>query len=334
MGFFKSLFGGNRAGGDGKKAAPAKASPAPTPASAPNPAHVKARKLPRVNVKRRFSIIAETAQGSMSKVYKAFDNDKGRTICLKLQESEITAAALARAAKAERPTEGEIGERVNHPNVCKTYEYGLTSKGEYFLVMEFIDGPSLAGLRQSRVMNLPEKLDFLAQAAEGLAAVHEAGFIHHDVGPKNFLVDQRDDVVKLIDFGLAVPNTPLFHRPGNRTGTLNYMAPELLRRESTDERIDIFSFGVMAFEFLAGRLPYDGATSLEQMLRRINTPPMDPRAANPDLPEDVCELLRKTLARRKEDRWPKMKTIPNALRQMIEARGGFERRPKDDLAFG
>ena len=109
---------------------------------------------------------------------------------------------------------------------------------------------------------LGEKLELLAQAAEGLAAVHAQGFIHHDIGPQNFLVD-REQQVKLIDFGLAVPNTPLFHRPGNRTGTLQYMAPELIRREATDERIDIFSFGAMAFEFLTGGCPTTPAQQLD-----------------------------------------------------------------------
>src|ERR1017187_7312382 len=145
---------------------------------------------------------------------------------------------------------------LNHPHIVRTFEHGTTNRGEHFLVMEYIDGVSFQFVRETRSARSAEKLEMLAQAAEGLAAVHAAGFIHHDINPRNYLVD-REQHVKLIDFGLAVPNTPAFRRPGNRTGTLQYMAPELLRREPIDERIDIFGFGVLAFEFLTDRLPYD-----------------------------------------------------------------------------
>ncbi len=138
-------------------------------------------------------------------------------------------------------------------------------------------------IRESRSARTAQKVELLAQAAEGLAAVHAAGFIHHDINPRNFLVD-REQHVKLIDFGLTVPNTPAFRRPGNRTGTLQYMAPELLRREPIDERIDIFAFGVMAFEFLTDRLPYDATNSTTMMLQRINTEPLDPAVVKPKLP--------------------------------------------------
>ena len=134
-----------------------------------------------------------------------------------------------------------------HPHIVRTFEHGTTNRGEHFLVMEFIDGVSFQFVRETRSARTAEKLEFLAQGAEGLAALHAAGFIHHDINPRNFLVT-RDQQVKLIDFGLSVPNRPAFCGPGNRTGTIQYMAPELLRREAIDERIDIFAFGVMAFE--------------------------------------------------------------------------------------
>jgi serine/threonine protein kinase len=126
----------------------------------------------------------------------------------------------------------------------------------------------------------------------------------------------RDQRVKLIDFGLSVPNTPEFRKPGNRTGTLNYMAPELIRREPIDERIDVFAFGSVAFEFLTDRLPYDSTTSMASMLARINHDPLDPARANPTLPAAVHDLLRKLIARRKDDRWPKMATLPDVLRSL------------------
>ncbi len=280
-------------------------------------AAAKPEKMKRVNIDRRFTVIALTGQGSMSRVQKAVDNQTGKTVCLKVQHFEKHAAANARSAADLRPPEGVIASKIIHPHVVRTYEYGLTHKGEHFIVMEFVEGVSLQFVREAKTAGLAEKIELLAQAAEGLAAVHAAGFLHHDIGPKNFLVN-REQEVKLIDFGLAIPNTAAFRRPGNRTGTLLYMAPELIRREKIDEKIDIFSFGAVAFEFLTNRLPYDAniVNSMAALLQRINSDPLDPAQADPTLPEPLCALLRKLTARKKEDRWPKMATVAEALRQI------------------
>ncbi len=305
---FGNLFGGKK-----KDAAPAGmpgARPkAPVPAA---PAAYRPAKLRRESL-RRFQILSETGRGSMSRVYKALDSKSSRVVCLKVQDSAKTAEAVARAAQVARPTEGEIGALLNHPHVVRTYEFGLSTRREYYIVMEFVEGISLQEYRQSRVFDLATRVELLAQAAEALAAVHAKGFIHRDMGPKNLLIETGDRL-KLIDFGLTVPNTPAFRRPGNRTGTINYMAPELLRREPTDERIDIFAFGATAFEFLTNRLPMDSVTSMSDMMQRINQPPMDPAKINPRLPAPVCDILRSTLERKPGDRWPKMATLPAALR--------------------
>lgn len=302
--FGKKSPAGPRASTSGKSPA-GKAGPRPAPRGR------------RVNLAKRFTIIAETGQGSMSKVYRAVDNQTGRTVCLKVQDAAKSAAASARSAGPGRLLEGEIGLKINHPHVVKTFEFGYTPKGEHFIVMEFIDGVSLNFVRESRPLKLEEKLELLAQAAEALAAVHAAGFIHRDFGPKNLLVN-RDDQIKLIDFGLAVPNTEAFRRPGNRTGTLSYMAPELIRREPTDERIDIFSFGVTAFELLTGRLPYDIGTTdpMVVMRSRINGTPMKLGDVDPQLPRELCDVINRTLAKRPADRWPKMSTLPDVLREL------------------
>jgi eukaryotic-like serine/threonine-protein kinase len=270
----------------------------------------------RENLQRRFSIVSETSQGSMSRVYRAIDNQTGRTVCLKVQAREKNEAAKSRASASEvRPPEGEMAIHFVHPHVVRTLEYGTSIKGEHYLVMEYIDGVSLQYVRESRSARTAQKVELLAQASEGLAAVHAGGFIHHDINPRNFLVD-RDQNVKLIDFGLAVPNTPAFLRPGNRTGTVQYMAPELLRREPIDERIDIFAFGVLAFELLTDRLPYDATNTTTMMLQRINSEPLDPAVIKPKLSEELCNILRQLTAKRKDQRWPRMCTLAEALRSI------------------
>jgi len=269
----------------------------------------------RVNLQRRFTVMSMTAQGSMSRVQRALDNQSGRTVCLKVQFRDKQQAAAARTSKDEaRPEEGDIGLKITHPNVVRTFECGESTQGEHFVVMEFIDGVSLQYIRESNSADLGRKIDLLIQAAEGLAAIHQVGYIHHDINPRNFLVN-REEQVKLIDFGLAVPNTPVFRRPGNRTGTLQYMAPELLRREPTDERLDIFSFGVVAFEFITGRLPYESAqaNSLAMMLQRINHDPLDPTIAEPRLHPALAQILRRATARKKEDRYKSMRNLINDL---------------------
>ncbi len=270
----------------------------------------------RVNLQRRFTILADTSsQGSMSRVYKALDQETGRTICLKVQNREKNAAAARASREESRPHEGAIAIAVVHPHVVRTLEYGSTTRGEHYVVMEFIDGHSFQYLRDVKLGRTAQKVEWLAQAAEGLAAVHAAGFIHHDVNPRNFLLS-REHQVKLIDFGLAVPNTPAFRGPGNRTGTLQYMAPELIRREPIDERIDIFSFGVMAFELLTDRLPYSATSSSTTMLQRLNTEPLAASGVKPKLSDELCDLLRKLTARKLDDRWPSMATLPEFLRSI------------------
>lgn len=274
-------------------------------------------KVKRINLSRRFTIVAETGQGSMSKVYRAIDNQTGRTVCLKVQDYAKTMAAIARSTGPGRLTEGEIAKLVVHPNVVRTYDWGVSNKGEYFITMEFIDGVSFNYCRESRDLSLAQKVELLAQSADALAAVHHANFIHRDFGPKNLLVD-REMQVKLIDFGLAVPNTPAFRRPGNRTGTLTYMAPELVRREATDEKIDIFSFGVTAFEFLTNRHPYDvnPADAMAVMRSRINQNPIKLASVASALPTALCEIVDRTLARRPSERWPTAETLGPALREL------------------
>lgn len=274
-----------------------------------------APKLKKINLERRFTIVSQFSQGSMSRVFRAVDNDNGRTVCVKVQHKEKTAAAAARTTHQGRLSEGEIASRIVHPHVVRTFEFGETTQGDYYILMEYIDGLSVQYLRESKSLNYRQKLDYLTQAAEGLAEVHARGFIHHDFGPKNLLVD-RDEQVKIIDFGLAVPNTADFRKPGNRTGTLQYMAPELLRREPTDERIDIFSFGVSAFELLTDKLPYDATNSMAMMLQRINFDPMDPSRADPTLSEEMCAFLRKATAKKRDERYRTMTEVVEALRAL------------------
>lgn len=274
-----------------------------------------------VNLQKRFPFISDSAsQGSMSRVYKATDAETGKTVCVKVLHREKNDAAQARASRHEdRPSEGAIAVQFNHPNVVRAYEYGTSVKGDQYIAMEYVSGKSFESIERDRLGRTAQKVEWLAQAAEGLAAIHEAGFIHHDINPRNFLIN-REHQVKIIDFGLAVPNTPAFRKPGNRTGCLLYMAPELLRREPIDERIDIFSFGAVAFELLTHRLPFGSHASPHSLLQRFSQPPDDPVELQPKLSRELGDTLLKLVAVDRNERWPAMSTLAEHLRS-IPAKG-------------
>ena len=186
---------------------------------------------------------------------------------LKILNPKKTAEFNARFQGLAKPSEGEISMLLKHPNIVETFEYGLTTEDEPYLVMEFLDGATLfSALVAYDPLLEGRRVKFIREAAEAVAAVHEAGFIHRDICPRNFMLTNSGEDIKLIDFGLTVPATKLFMQPGNRTGTPNYMAPELVRRRATDQRLDVFAFGVTAYEICTFELPWmRGTTGMAAM---------------------------------------------------------------------
>jgi serine/threonine protein kinase len=253
--------------------------------------------LPRIDVRKRFDLLNRTGQGSMSKVWRAQDKSLGRIVCVKLLDKEKTAKFEARFPGISKPREGAICTALRHKNVVHTFEWGLTTDGEYYLVMELIDGLGLNYLIETNSAQLNgNRTNYLVQMAEGLEYVHKQGFLHRDVCPRNVMVN-TEGVVKLIDFGLTIPNRPEFCKPGNRTGTPNYLAPELIRRVATDHRVDLFALGVTAYETFTGKLPWEKAESLQTLLSHMNSPGRDPREHQPDLDKAMALFLIKAIER-------------------------------------
>src|SRR5207247_11350817 len=130
---------------------------------------------------------------------------------------------------------------LRNSQVVQLLEHGITTQGEQFIVMELLEGLGLNFLIETKSAQLKgRRLDYLVQMALGLDYIHKQGYLHRDICPRNIIVS-KDQVVKYIDFGLAIPNRPEFCRPGNRTGTANYLAPEILKRLATDHRVDVFA---------------------------------------------------------------------------------------------
>jgi serine/threonine-protein kinase len=229
----------------------------------------------KVDVASRYEILREAVSGTMSNFNMARDRETGNIVGLKVLDKAKTDALEARFKGLKKPTEGEIASKFKHPRIVETLYYGMTTNDEQFVVMEFLDGPGLNSLLIGRSKLLDgNRLALARQAAEALEAVHEAGFIHRDICPRNFVCSKDASSLKLIDFGLTLPAEKEFMLPGNRTGTPNYMAPEVVRRKQTDQRLDIFAYGVSMYELFAFELPWlRGDTGQAAMTHGQSAPP-------------------------------------------------------------
>lgn len=275
-------------------------------------------RLPIIDVSKRFELMGRTGQGSMSKVWRARDRRIGKIICLKVLDREKTAKFESRFAGLVRPTEGGVLAQLRHENVVRSFEHGMTREKEQYIVMELIEGMGLNFMVETRnAMLEANKVEILSQCASGLEYVHKQGFMHRDICPRNVMVT-RDGVAKLIDFGLSIPYRPEFCRPGNRTGTPNYLAPELIKRQSTDHRVDMFALGVTAYEVYTGQLPWEKTESLATLLSHMNNPGKDPREIKRDMDEKTRRFLMKAVERDREKRFQNAAEFRDALQRLAQ----------------
>ena len=271
---------------------------------------------PRVDLWRRYERLRESHSGTMSHFYKVKDIRSGLVVGLKINDRQKSQLVENRYKGLERPSEGQIGATIQGPNIVKTIEWGISSDGESFIVQEFIEGTLLHALLATKKQLPPaQRLDLVRQAATAIAVVHKAGFVHRDICPRNFLL-QSDGRLMLFDFGLSVPDKPIFLQPGNRTGTPNYMAPEIVRRKQADKTLDIFAFGVTAFEICALALPWPhGTTGSAAMLH--DSTPVDIRTHWPDIPPPLAGAITACLAAEPGKRPPSMETFLRSISKVV-----------------
>ena len=235
-------------------------------------------KSDKLDVDERFERLRSAISGTMSNFYMARDRETKNIVGLKIAKKDKLESFEARFKGLNKPSEGEIAASLHHPNVVETTEFGLTTDNLPYAVMEYLDGPGMHEL----IHNCDEilsgrRLNLIRQMAEALVYVHEQEFIHRDVCPRNFIVRKDMSTLKLIDFGLTLPATSYFTQPGNRTGTPNYMAPEIMRRKKTDQRLDVFSFGVSIYHLCAFELPWPKSPPAKSALAAIAHDTVDPR---------------------------------------------------------
>ena len=184
--------------------------------------------------------------------------------------------------------------------------------------MEFLEGAGINSVLVGDEKLLEgRQVRFIRQTAEALAAVHAAGYIHRDVCPRNLILTGEGDDLKLIDFGLTVPATEDFMQPGNRTGTPNYMAPELVRRRPTDQRLDVFAFGVTAFEICTRELPWtrggDGMAAMSH-----DTEPADIHKYRPEIHPVLAKSIHACIEPDPEKRCPSMEKFLKMIHDVNE----------------
>lgn len=277
----------------------------------------------KIDVEGRFARQRTAVTGTMANFFVAKDREHGdRMVGVKVLDIEKQALFENRFKGLKKPSEGEIAFQMKHAKVVETYEYGTSFKGEPVIVMEYIAGPSLQNIVVQKLEHHVEgkRILMIRDMAEALQYVHSQDFIHRDICPRNFICKPGVTGVKLIDFGLTVPAKPEFMVPGNRTGTPLYMSPEIVRRRTTDQRVDIFSFGVTCYCLCAFQHPWQGEIlNGRAALQHDTSPPKELSEVAPTLDPRLSKAIMGALQPAADNRTADMKTFLHAIRDVSTA---------------
>ena len=249
----------------------------------------------------RYKIEDRIGSGGMADVYRARDLMLERTVAIKILHEELSSSSTFRERFRQ---EARSAANLSHPSIVTIHDFGLDN-GKLFLVMEYIAGADLKSIMQSRGrFNIDDALPLLIQACAGLGYAHRAGLIHCDVKPHNMIVTP-DSQLKITDFGIARALSTLHQdqQPNVIWGTPQYFSPEQASGQVLSPATDVYSLGVVMYEMLTGRLPFDAPTASELSLLHRTAPPPSPRRLNPDISPLVEEILLKVLAKEPSARY-------------------------------
>jgi len=275
-----------------------------------------------------YQVLSLLAVGGMGEVYLAQDTRLGRKVALKLLPEAFT-SNQERLQRFER--EARTVSALNHPNILTLYEVGLADE-THFIATEFIDGQTLRKHLHGQPLDLGAALDLAIQIAAALSAAHEAGVIHRDIKPENVML-RRDGYVKVLDFGLAKLTEPqhsaevdaetamlqkLTTEAGRVMGTPRYMSPEQARGQKLDARTDIFSLGVVLYEMLTGRPPFDGVNAVEGMVAIINREPTPLKEHVTAVPDELQRIVSNALRKHRDERYQTARDLLNDLKDLKE----------------
>ena len=270
----------------------------------------------------RYEITEKLGQGGMGTVYKAFDPLLTRVVAVKVISGQLDGSPEHRERFFR---EARAAAQLSHRNIITIYDLG-EQDGSPYLAMEYLEGHDLdQRLHDPEGMSLTRKLDLALSICEGLAHAHMCGLIHRDIKPANVFVTD-DGVVKILDFGLARLITSELTRSNVVVGTVNYMAPEQLRGERADHRADIFSFGVLLYELLGGRKPFQGDSAASTMYKILHEMPQALDELDPDIGAPLTTIVDRAMAKAREDRYQRMTDLLRDLEAAYEPMRGADRR--------
>jgi len=261
----------------------------------------------------RYHVYEELGKGGMGRVYKVLDKEIEEKIALKLLNPEI--AADSKTIERFR-NELKTARQISHKNICRMYHIGK-DEGSYYITMEYVRGEDLKSMiRMMGRLSAGQAIPIARQICEGLAEAHRLGVIHRDLKPQNLMID-REGTVKIMDFGIARSLAAKgITGAGMMIGTPEYMAPEQVEGNEVDGRTDIYALGVILFETLTGRVPFEGETALSVVVKHKTEPPPDPRKINPQISEELSRVILRCLEKEIDKRYRKAEDLEADLARL------------------
>ena len=270
----------------------------------------------------RYEILEIIGQGGMAVVFKAKCHRLNRMVAIKVLKPDLAGDAEFRRRFHD---ESQAVAMLSHPNIVSVYDVSRGSDLEY-IVMELIDGITLKQYMERRgQLNWREALHFITQVMKGLSHAHSRGIIHRDIKPQNIMV-LRDGSVKVADFGIACLATKQTIANKEAMGSVHYISPEQAKGERTDERSDIYSAGVVLYEMLTSRLPFDGDNPVSVAIQHFSAVPLNPREIKNDIPEALELICMKAMAAKVDHRYA-------SAEEMIHDLEEFRRNPEINFDY-
>lgn len=270
----------------------------------------------------RYEVLEKIGTGGMAVVYKARDRRLNRLVAVKILKSDLAQDAdFRRRFNAEAAAVAQL----SHPNIVSVYDVSRGEDPEY-IVMELIDGITLKQYMEKRgQLNWREALHFITQVMRGLSHAHSRGIVHRDIKPQNIMV-LRDGSVKVADFGIACLENSAQTLTQEALGSVHYISPEQARGDRIDARSDIYSAGVVLYEMLTNRLPFEGDSAVSVAIQHLSSIPLAPREINREIPEQLELICMKAMAPELDKRYP-------SAENMIDDLELFRKNPGVNLDF-